>query len=208
MITKIGGSLMAAALFSLAGCASQSIPFSATLSVASGATTAAPTTMPVPPFYAAECAKLPLPGSAANAGGTATLSYTPASKTLTYTINYSGLSGPAMMSHYHQNTAVAGSPMGGPIVQTLCGMPPPDVDSSSAGKLGHSHHQLNGEVCPAANGGSLSGSYVLKGNPGTKAEGGMTAEQEEQLLMAGKLYINFHTCLNMGGEINGLVVPK
>lgn len=204
MNQKIGTSLIAAALLVLSGCASQSIPFSATLSVASGATTAAPTTMPVPPFYAAACAKLPLPGSAANAGGTATLSYAPASKTLTYTINYSGLSGPVMMSHYHQNTAAAGSPMGGPIVQTLCGMPPPDVTSPSAGKLGHSHQQLNGDVCPAANGGSLKGEYVLKGNESLK----MSAEQEVQLLMQGKLYINFHTCLNMGGEINGLVVPK
>ncbi len=162
--------------------------FSADLTNAS----ATPSPSPIP-FYPKECAKLPAPGSDANAKGKAVLFYYPKSKTLHYAIAYSGLSGPAMMSHIHS------TPNGNGIVQTFCGKPPPDVNG-----LGHSGHALNGKACPSTKEGFLKGVYVLKGNASLK----LTPEQEEQQLLAGELYINFHTCKNMPGEIKGNIVPS
>ncbi|MBI3229173.1 MAG: CHRD domain-containing protein [Burkholderiales bacterium] len=188
--------LALAALFSLSCTISntsyaadeQPVLFTADLSNAGA--TASPSPIP---FYPNECAKLPAPGSDANALGKAVLLYYPKSKTLHYAIAFSGLSGPAMMSHIHS------SPNNAPIVQTFCGKPPPDVNN-----LGHSGHALNGKACPLTTEGFLKGEYVLKGNPSLK----MTPEQEEQQLMAGELFINFHTCKNMPGEIKGAIVKS
>lgn len=156
-------------------------------------TNAGATASPSPiPFYPKECAKLPPSGSDANAKGKAVMLYYPKSKTLHYAIAFSGLSGPAMMSHIHS------TPNGNGIVQTFCGKPPPDVSG-----LGHSGHALNGKACPLTKEGFLKGEYVLKGNASLK----LTPAQEEQQLLAGELYINFHTCKNMPGEIKGNIMP-
>lgn len=145
------------------------------------------------PFYMQACEAAPAPTSYANAKGEAIMIYDPAAKKLDYTIVYSGLSGPAKMAHFHTaNPGVAG-----PIVQSICGMPPPNQAN-----LGSSSAALNGADCPANNYGYISGSYTLQGNPALN----LSAAQEEQKLLSGQLYINFHTCLNMAGEIRGQIV--
>lgn len=187
LATLILGCSFSVSAFAASSTGEAPLLFSADLAlVANAATTPSGT---APPFYAKQCAKQAAPGSPSNASGKATLLYYPKTKTLVYAIAYNALSGPAMMAHFHSSATAAN-----PIVQTLCGMPPPDENG-----LGHSAHTLNGKHCPTTNYGFFKQEYVLKGNPSLK----MTAEQEEEQLMAGKLFLNFHTCLNMGGEIQG-----
>jgi hypothetical protein len=145
------------------------------------------------PFYAQQCAASPAPVDFSQATGTGTFSFDPKTHTLTYTISYSGLSGAPLMAHFHY----AAASQEGPIVQTICGMPP-----KNSAALGFSAKQLDGESCPTGTSGTITGSYKLQGNPELK----MTEAQEVEALMNGDLYINFHTCLNEQGEIRGQLV--
>ena len=144
-------------------------------------------------------------GNASAATGTASFKYSPKSKKLEYVINYEGLSGPAMMAHFHY------TPSGSPIVQTICGKP---SVKPLAGVGVSEKKPLNGEFCNAkehnANHGVVSGTYVLDGNkkinpPPTPPIA--TGAEEATELAAGQLFVNFHTCLNMGGEVMGTLVP-
>jgi len=67
----------------------------------------------------------------------------------------------------------------GPVVQTICGAPEPVISGA----------------CPAAAAGTIAG--VWRSVPAA-----LMAD-----LIAGRLYVNFHTALNPGGEIRGQIVP-
>lgn len=159
--------------------------------------------------YEKECSKKPGSGNAEKATGEASFKYYPKSRKLEYVISYSGLSGEAMMAHFHY------VPTSGPIVQTICGKPP-----KNSASLGYSAPPLNGEFCNHeehnANHGVIKGVYELKGNklyppPATPPNPPLppiaTGADEATLLANGGLYLNFHTCLNMGGEISGTITP-
>ncbi|MDF1759773.1 MAG: CHRD domain-containing protein [Coxiellaceae bacterium] len=153
-----------------------------------------PTSTNVPhPFYKHKCAKA-TPKKYPSATGQAVVWYNPATNTMKYAITYHGLSGSPIMAHFHIGKAGTG----GPIVQTICGMPP-----KGSKALGFSAPAIDGHTCPKGTSGFFTGTYQLKGNAKLK----LTAAQEKQALMGGKLYINIHTCLNELGELRGQIVP-
>lgn len=132
-----------------------------------------------------------------NAKGIATLWYDPKQRVLMFAFSYSGLSGSPIMMHFH-----LGAPgKGRPIVQTICGNPPPNNP-----KLGYSTSGLVSRTCPLGTSGFLTGRYKLKGNMSFKPTLDMT--QEVNALMKGNLYINIHTCLNELGELRGQLKPQ
>ncbi|MGH2453709.1 MAG: CHRD domain-containing protein [bacterium] len=65
----------------------------------------------------------------------------------------------------------------GPVVQTICGAPAPALSGA----------------CPAAASGTVAGVWPIPA--------AMVAD-----LQAGRLYVNFHTALNPGGEIRGQII--
>lgn len=146
------------------------------------------------PFYKSFCATQK-PVSYNNAKGNATLLFDKKSNTLYFAYSYSGLSGSPIMMHFH----IAPAGKGGPIVQTICGHPPP-----GSANLGFSSAAVVSAKCPVGTAGFITGKYHLQGNP--KLNPSVTADQEVADLMAGKFYINVHTCLNEAGEIRGQVV--
>lgn len=143
------------------------------------------------PFYK-HCNKRPAK-KYANARGQAVLWYNPHTHVVKYAIIYAGLSGSPVMAHFH----IGPDGKGGPIVQTICGMPPKGNKA-----LGFSAAALNGHVCQKGRSGFWSGSYKLQGNPQDK----LSLQAEEKALLNGQLYINIHTCLNQAGELRGQVV--
>lgn len=170
----------------------------------------AQTTPPTYGPYQKECealVKKTPPGTTANAKGTVSATLTTKGKKsfLNYTITYEGLSGPAMMAHFHY------MPPGGPIVQTICGKP----SAKPLAGVGVSEKKpLNGPFCNAkehhANNGVIKHNYPLDGNskispPPTPPIA--TGTEEVTALAAGQLFVNLHTCLNMGGEVSGTLVP-
>ena len=148
------------------------------------------------PFYQAQCAKQPPPEKYPSASGNGAYTYDPATKTLEFKITYSGLSGPPIMAHFHKGAIGTG----GPIVQTICGHPPPGSKA-----LGFSAPAVGPAMCPGTSSGTLTGSYTLGGND--ELDPPLSAADEVQLLLGGVLYVNIHTCLNEAGEIRGQVVP-
>jgi hypothetical protein len=93
---------------------------------------------------------------------------------------------------------------------------------------GNNHNNLTGNVTvahihgptpssgPAAfleNAGVLINLHTLPGFNASRTNGGLTngmvtlTEMQEAQLLAGRLYINFHTALNPDGEIRGNLVP-
>lgn len=139
-------------------------------------------------------------GDFAQATGTGSFWFDASSNELSFLIAYSGLSGDPIMAHFHY-----GAPgTGGPIIQTICGQPPP----SSA--IGYSNAAVTGTECPNGKDGFFKGTYTLQGHrcpPDAEGCQTLTVEQERQLLLRGTLYVNLHTCLNQPGEIRGQVVP-
>lgn len=144
------------------------------------------------PFYADFCDSQPAPVRYPDAGGSATATYDPSTETLSFVIEYAGLSGMAIMTHFHRG----GAGTAGPIVQTVCGHPPPGSDA-----LGHSAAPTSGATCPETLEGRLTGEYKLAGNPDLSPP--LTKEAEIAHLLSGELYLNVHTCLNETGEIRG-----
>lgn len=119
--------------------------------------------------------------------------FNPKTNVLKYAFTYNGMSGSAVMAHFH----IGKAGRGGPIVQTICGMPPPNSKN-----LGYSAPAISAKTCHTGTSGFLSGSYQLRGN---MHDDGMTLDQEKQALMNGELYINIHTCLNQAGELRGQI---
>jgi hypothetical protein len=148
------------------------------------------------PFYSDFCKTQPAPVPYPDAGGIAVGSYDPSTKTLSFALEYEGLSGVPIMAHFHHGAAA----VAGPIVQTVCGQPPPGSEA-----LGHSAHPTSGADCPASRDGNVTGEYTLAGNADLTPP--MTTDEEIALLESGDLYLNVHTCLNEPGEIRGNLVP-
>jgi hypothetical protein len=67
----------------------------------------------------------------------------------------------------------------GPVVQTICGEPAPGLAGA----------------CPTGNTGTIGGVWRIPQ--------AMVADWQ-----AGRIYINFHTAMNPGGEIRGQVTPR
>ncbi len=147
------------------------------------------------PFYKSFCAKQK-PISYHNAKGNSTLLFDKKTNTLWFAFSYSGLSGSPIMMHFH----IAPAGKGGPIVQTICGFPPPGNS-----KLGFSAKSLVSSRCPTGTSGFIVAKYKLKGN--MKLKPSVSRSQEKSDLMAGNFYINIHTCLNELGELRGQVLP-
>ncbi len=148
------------------------------------------------PFYKNYCqGKKAHPYS--DATGEAILIFYPKQNRLKYAIAYQGISGQAIMAHFH----IGKEGVMGPIVQTICGNPPPGSKA-----LGYSRPAINGRNCPKGDAGFLTGSFKLKGN--TKVSNANTTKKVHDALLNGQLYINFHTCLNEPGEIRGQILKS
>lgn len=126
--------------------------------------------------------------------------FDPSSKELSFKIEYSGLSGPPIMAHFHN-----GAPgVSGPILQTICGMPPP------TSPIGYSDGAIISKECLDRTSGAIQGTYVLKDYEcpadDTSCKS-LTVADQVQIIACGNLYVNFHTCLNQPGEISGQIIP-
>lgn len=116
---------------------------------------------------------------------------------LHFAIAYSQLSGSPVMMHFH----LGNSSVGGPIVQTIFGMP-----SGHVKDLGYSPEAaLSCSAAPDGRSGFVTGVYKLQGNGELNPP--MTIEMEKQALMNGEIYVNIHTYLNEQGEIRGQIFP-
>lgn len=122
----------------------------------------------------------PRPETPRTASGMGAVVISAARTQVGFAFTFSGLSGPLMSAHFHRGyNGEAGS-----IVQTICGDPRP-------GLIG---------ACPSVTRGAING-----------ATSGMVAGvwriPQAMLpdLQAGRLYVNFHTALNPGGEIRGQI---
>ena len=145
------------------------------------------------PFYKKFC-KNSKPVAYDNASGSGTFWYDAKHKTLYFAFSYQGLSASPIMMHFH----VAAAGKSGPIVQTICGNPPPNKPS-----LGYSHAPLVSAYCPRGRTGYITGHYRLRGNKKLN----MSVSDEVAQLKSGKLYLNIHTCLNEAGELRGQIIP-
>ena len=148
------------------------------------------------PFYKKFCATQGPAQRYTTATGLGTFHYNPATKTIEFQLTWSDLSGAPIMMHFHRGAAGKA----GPIVQTICGMPPPGSKA-----LGFSPPRVSDEVCPNSETGQLNAIWRIKGND--KLDPPMTVADIERALFAGEIYVNIHTCLNELGEIRGQVIP-
>lgn len=206
-LKTLAATIALATISHIAVAAETPVLYHAILSKPASATTTASSSSTPPNYgpYAKACTKNPGTGDASEASGEASFVYYPKSKKLEYTLNYKGLSGAAMMAHFHYQ------PSSGPIVQTICGKP----SVKTLDGVGVSEKRpLNGQFCNAkdhtANHGVIKGSYYLMGNQKISPAPSpaiTTGAEEATQLEAGQLFVNFHTCLNMGGEIMGTLVP-
>lgn len=158
-----------------------------------------PTKGPLESFFP-ECAvDKQKASSLTNASGQGVFSYDRGTKELSFDIKYSGLSGPPIMAHFHH-----GAPgVSGPILQTICGDPPP------TSPIGYSPDALLSE-CLKGTSGEMKGGFTLQDYvcpEDDKSCTSLTVEQQEQMLSCGNIYVNFHTCLNQPGEISGQLIP-
>ncbi len=129
-----------------------------------------------------------------DAKGNATLWYNKKTNQLWFAFSYTGLSGSPIMMHFH----LGKSGQHGPIVQTICGQPPPNNPA-----LGSSRNALVKSVCPKGTSGFILGHYTLNGNSSLK----LTRDDEIKTLENSGLYLNIHTCLNEQGELRGQIKP-
>lgn len=147
------------------------------------------------PYYKEFCNRQGPPQAYEEATAQANFRFNPDTKVLFIDLNWSGLSSAPVMMHFRR-----GEPgTAGPIVQSLCGRPPPN-----AAGLGESAPAVGDEVCPNGTTGQLNATYRLAGN--YKIRPPMTPDAEVQALMAGLLYLDIHTCLNEAGELRGQIV--
>jgi hypothetical protein len=147
------------------------------------------------PFYTKYC-KGKAARSYKHAAGYALLQYYPKMNRVKFAIAYEGISGQAIMAHFH----IGKANVMGPIVQTICGNPPPGNK-----KLGFSAGPaIAGKYCPKGDAGFITGSFALKANKKVKSADSL--KKVRDALLGGMLYINFHTCLNQPGEIRGQIV--
>ena len=148
------------------------------------------------PFYKKFCATHGPAQRYTTATRLGTLHYNQATQTVEFELTWSDLSGAPIMMHFHHGAQ--GKP--GPIVQTICGHPPP-----GSKELGFSPPPVSDGTCPNSESGRLSAIWHIKEND--KLDPPMTAADIIKALFAGDMYINIHTCLNELGEIRGQVMP-
>ena len=117
----------------------------------------------------------------AGAHGVAVLALSADRTQLAYSITYSGLSGTPRNAHFHR----APLGQGGGVVRTICGGPTTPQTPSS---------------CPSGTSGTLSGVWA-------RTDQQPFTQELLDVLLAGGLYINFHTELNGSGEIRGQIMP-
>lgn len=119
------------------------------------------------------------PAVASAALGTMDVFYSKASRTLSYTVNWSGLSDSVLLMHIH-GLAPTGFAAG--VVQTIVGTSNSIFPQKTSGKYTY------------AKTGKLSGTLLVDG----------LAVKEENLLN-GQYYMNIHTSVYTGGEIRGQI---
>ena len=115
----------------------------------------------------------------------------PDGQSLTYTMTYSGLQAPVIMSHIH----FAQKSVNGSIVVWLCG---------SAAQPGPAGTQ----ACPGTGGtigGTVTAANVLTGATASQQFNAGDFESLVDALRAGIAYVNIHSTLSPGGEIRGQV---
>ena len=100
---------------------------------------------------------------------------------LHYTISYKGLSSEPILGHFHLGSVTS---VGGP-VRTIFGKP--EVEEAPV-------------MPPKGTANTISGVWSADDDQP------LTEDRVDQLL-SNKIYINIHTPLNKGGEIQGVVVP-
>jgi hypothetical protein len=148
------------------------------------------------PFYTpTECRKVGKSGTYMNAKGNGVYTYDPSKQELAFEITYSGLSGSPVMVHLRKG----GDGDAGPIVQSLCGRPPPNSEA-----LGFSPPPVVSKDCAAGDSGVVKGVYKVAGNPNIKPP--LTADEEGQLLVKDGMYVLIATCLNQIGELRGQIM--
>jgi len=160
-----------------------------------------PTTGPLDSFFP-DCAKDKQTASdLSQASGEMVLQFDTEKKVVHFSMAYRGLSGSPIMAHFHDG----GPGAAGPVLQTVCGMPPP----TSA--IGDSATAIHGEVCPVGERGVMAGTWTLTDHQcpsgSEKTCTSRTVDEQVQLLGCGNIYLNFHTCLNQPGEIAGQIIP-
>lgn len=181
---------------------SETVPMKAQLSPsqARAALNYEPTKGPLESFFPQCAVDKQKASNLENAKGEGHFLFNPSSKEMSFKIEYSGLSGPAIMVHFHN-----GAPgVSGPILQTICGMPPP------TSPIGFSDGAIIGKECLDRSSGVLQGKYLLKDYECPADDSScksLSVDQQVQLLACGNLYVNFHTCLNQPGEISGQIIP-
>ncbi len=190
------------ALFSLKQASSETVSMKAQLSPsqARAALNYEPTKGPLDSFFPQCAVDKQQASTLGKATGVGTFKFDRTANKLQFKIEYSGLSGSPIMAHFHN-----GAPgVSGPILQTVCGNPPP------ASAIGFSADALLGPECPSGTSGVMEGTYALKDYKCPAKDSScksLTIEQQVQLLGCGNLYVNFHTCLNQPGEISGQIIP-
>lgn len=135
------------------------------------------------------------------ASGELMMSFDTDRKEAHFSLVYRGLSGAPIMAHFHDGAPGAA----GPVLQTVCGNPPP----SSA--IGDSATAILGKTCPLGENGVMAGTWQMVDH--TCPEGSeksctsLTVDEQVRHLACGNVYLNVHTCLNQPGEIAGQIVP-
>ncbi len=189
-------------LFSSELAASERVPMKTQLgpSQARAAMNYEPTKGPLESFFPQCTVDKQKASNLEDAKGVGDFIFDTSTKVLTFKIEYTGLSGPPIMAHFHN-----GAPgTSGPILQTICGMPPP------TSPIGYSDSAITGTECPATTSGVLQGKYQLKDYEcpadDTSCKS-LSVDEQMQIIACGNLYVNFHTCLNQPGEIAGQINP-
>lgn len=122
-------------------------------------------------------------------------------KAVHFSLTYRGLSGSPIMAHFHNGAPGAA----GPVLQTVCGNPPP----TSA--IGVSATAIMGKTCPSGEQGVMAGTWKLVDHqcPSGSQQSctSRTIDEQIQQLACGNIYFNIHTCLNQPGEIAGQLIP-
>lgn len=194
--------LLIVTLFNVNEALSETIPMKAQLSPsqARAALNYEPTNGPLESFFP-QCAMDKQQASTLeDAKGEGHFLFDPETKEMKFKIEYSGLSGPPIMAHFH-NSAPGVS---GPILQTICGMPPP------TSLIGFSDGAIISKECLDRTSGVMQGTYVLKDYKcpadDTSCKS-LTVAEQIQIIACGNLYVNLHTFLNQPGEISGQINP-
>ena len=150
------------------------------------------------PVYKERCKELPPPEPYSKTTGSSTLLFDPDTNELHYALAYSGLSGQALMIHFH----LGAYGVGGPIIQTIVGKPEDCVEGLGCSAA----PPTSGANPPEGNSGFIVGTYKLQGNSHFNPP--LSLEEEKKKLLTGEIYINIHTCLNEQGELRGQIVPQ